>query len=239
MALDLKNIDVFILCGGLGKRLREVSDNMPKPMAQVGGRPFLDIIIDYMANFGFRRFILGLGYKADMIKAYYRKRKKSKLEILFSCEKVPLDTGGAVKNAKRLISSNLFLVLNGDSFCKFNPLGFLEFHKQKKSLISILLRKTTKAKDYGEVKVDRFWRILNFNEKNAKAKKCLINAGVYLFDKKIFNLMPRLSKFSLEFEFFPRMAKKKIFGYPYSGFFIDIGTPERYSQAIKYFLKNN
>lgn len=238
MMNSLVNIDVLILCGGQGKRLRKVSANMPKPMAQVGGRAFLDIVIDYMANFGFRRFILGLGYKSDMIKAHYSTRKNPKLEILFSCEKVPLDTGGAVKKAKGLIKSSPFLVLNGDSFCKFNPLDLLRFHKQKKSLITILLKRISDAKEYGEVKIDKSWRILEFSEKNSRVKKSLINAGVYIFDKKMFNLMPRLSKFSLEFDFFPQMAKKRIFGYPYSGFFIDIGTPQGYSQAIKYFLKN-
>lgn len=236
MSVAMKNIDVFILCGGLGKRLGAMSHNIPKPMIKIDERPFLDIIIDYMADFGFRRFILGTGYKADTISDYYRKNKMSGLDILFSQEKTPLDTGGAIRNAKRLIRSNPFLVLNGDSFCEFDPLEFLNFHKQKKPLISVLLKRVFNGNEYGEVKIDRSSRILSFKEKdNGNAKRCLINSGVYIFDNEVFSLMPSVSRFSLERDLFPRMAKKRIFGHPYSGFFIDIGTPDRYLKARRYF----
>ena len=118
----IKSTDVYILCGGMGKRLRSVIKNNPKPMVGIGEKPFLDIIIDYMADFGFRRFILGLGYKAEVFKRYYKNFKPKDLEIEFCEEKTPLGTGGAVKKAKKLIISRSFLVLNGDSFCKFEPL---------------------------------------------------------------------------------------------------------------------
>ncbi len=235
---NLKDIDVVILCGGLGKRLRSIAKDIPKPMVKIGRRPLLDTIIHYMADFGCRRFILCLGYKANLIKSYYTDNDSMRgLNIVFSYEKTPLGTGGAVKNAKRLIRSNPFIVLNGDSFRKFNLAHFLKFHQQKKSLVTILLKKVTNGREYGEVKVDKSSRILSFNEKNSAVKNCLINAGVYIFDKKVFRLMPATSEFSLEFDFFPRMAQKKIFGYPYRGYFIDIGTPERYQEAKKHLLK--
>ncbi|MFH1248102.1 MAG: sugar phosphate nucleotidyltransferase, partial [Candidatus Omnitrophota bacterium] len=196
MPKTLEGIDVLILCGGMGKRLKKVSGLLPKPMVEIGGRPFLDIIIDYMAGFGFKRFILGTGYRADIIEDYYSKKPKKGLNILFCREKTPLDTGGAVKNARRLIKSKFFFVLNGDSFCKFDPIKFMSFYKKKKALVSILLRKEPKGSDYGEIKIDRNSRILSFNEKNRKVKKCLINAGVYIFDTKIFKLMPLGLKFS-------------------------------------------
>lgn len=238
MQKTAKDVDVYILCGGLGKRLRKISPKVPKPLVKIGGKSFLDIIINYMANFGFRRFILGIGYKADVVKEYYIRNPKQGLKIIFSQEKEPLGTGGAVKKAKKLISSNPFFVLNGDSFCNFNPLDFLKFHKKKKSLVSILLRQVSGAKDYGEAKVDRSWRILSFNEKNNTRGKSWINAGAYLFDKKVFNFMPVADRFSLEYDFFPKIAGSNIFGYHKSGFFIDIGTPERYWEAKKYLEKN-
>lgn len=233
----IKNTDVFILCGGLGKRLKSVTKNNPKPMVKIGEKPFLDIIIDYMAGFGFRRFILGLGYKAEAFKKYYRDFKSKDLEIEFCEEKTPLGTGGAVKKAKNLIRSRSFLVLNGDSFCKFEPLDLLRFHKMKKAVVSILLRKVSSGADYGMVKLDKTNRIVDFNEKNSQSKKCLINAGVYVFDKKVFDLMPRAKAFSLERDFFPKLPPgKNCFGYTKTGFFIDIGTPERYLKANRYFL---
>jgi len=235
-----KYIDVFILCGGFGKRLRKLNLDVPKPMAKMGDKHFLDIIIAYMANFGFRRFILGLGYKADFIMKYYSNKPEESLKIIFSHEKNPLGTGGAVKKAKKLISSRNFFVLNGDSFCQFNPQDFLSFHRRKKALATILLKRLSDdAKDYGKVKIDRLFRITSFQEKNGNAKKCLINSGVYLFDKKIFNLMTCQDNFSLEHDLFPDLAGNGLFGYIDPGYFIDIGTPKRYFKAKRHFSKEN
>lgn len=236
---NLKNIDVFILCGGLGKRLKPISGSLPKPMVKINKQPFLDTVINYLADFGFQRFILGIGYRGGLIRDYYRKNYKRGLTILFSQEKVPLDTGGAVKNAKEIIKSNPFLVLNGDTFFKFNPSNFLNFHQQKGSLLTILLRRMPNSKDYGEVITDKSGQILNFSEKSQEKKSCFINAGAYLFDRKIFSLMPSGAKFSLERDLFPVMAGKSIFGYPCGGFFIDIGTPQRYRKARRYFQRIN
>lgn len=240
MANAFKNINVFILCGGLGKRLRRVSGSVPKPMIKVYEQPFLNIIIKYMVNFGFRKFILGTGYKAKAVEEYYSRNQMPGMQILFSREKSLLGTGGAIKNARKLIRSNPFIVLNGDSFCRFNPLSFLKFHKQKKSLISILLRKVSDIKEYGEVRVDNFSRIKNFKEKSyGRIRGGLINAGVYIFDKKAFNLMNFSSKFSLEFDFFPKIVTQgNIYGYKTSSLFIDIGTPARYAKAKKILLNN-
>lgn len=212
--------------------------NVPKPMAKMGDKPFLDIIIAYMENFGFRRFILGLGYKADFIMNYYSNRPEEGLKIVFSREKNPLGTGGAVKKAKKLIGSSHFFVLNGDSFCQFNPHDFLSFHRRKKALATILLKRPAgDAKDCGEVKIDGLSRIISFQEKNDNAKKCLINSGVYLFDKKIFNLMPCRDSFSLEHDLFPNVVGNGLFGSISPGYFIDIGTPKRYFKAKKHFGK--
>ena len=208
-------------------------------MVEVGNQPFLDIILDYMASFGLRRFILGTGYKADVIEDYYRRNKRPGFDILFSHEKTPLDTGGAVKNAKELIKSKLFFVLNGDSFCRFNPIDFLNFHKKNKAILSILLKEVSSGKEYGEVQLDNDWRIKSFNEKCSRAKKCLVNSGVYIFNKQVFDIMPKKSRFSLEHEFFPSAISKKMYGYPKADFFIDIGTPQRYRKAEKYFIKDS
>lgn len=238
MPSPLENIDVFILCGGLGRRLRRIDPHLPKPMVEINGRPFLDILLQYLSRFGFRRFILGVGYKADRIKNYYSKNKVPGAKILFSQEKTPLGTGGAVRKAARLIQSNPFFVVNGDSFCKFDPVDFLKFHKCKNSLISILLRKAHVDIDYGKVTIDKVWRIRSFNEKIATTKRCLINTGIYIFNKKALSMMPPATRFSLERDLFPKMSGGEIFGYPRAGFFIDIGTPKRYLKASDYLLKH-
>jgi len=235
----LKDIDVLILCGGFGRRLKDICGDIPKPMVRISDYPFLNILIDYLANFGFRKFILGVGYKSDIIKGYYKDKETPERQILFSEEKIPLDTGGTVKNAKKLVNSNPFFVLNGDTFSEFNPFDFLSFHKQKRALVSILLKNITNGRDYGEIKIDEFSRIRKFSEKDSKLKRTLINAGIYIFEREIFGLMPSSSRFSLERDFFPHIINERIFGYTSPGFFIDIGTPERYSRAKQFFLLNN
>ncbi len=230
-------IDVLILCGGEGKRLKKISGNTPKPMVKIGSKPFLDIVIDYLHKFGFKRFVLGIGYRADFIKEYYKECKIPGVEIVFSQEDTPLGTGGAVKKAKKFIKSPVFLVLNGDSFSKFNPEDFFKFHQQKKAEASILLRKAENNQDYGAILTDRESRITCFSEKNQLGSNKYINGGVYLFNKSVFSKMPKEDKFSLEYDFFPLMAGKGLYGYKKSGFFIDIGTPERFLAAKKYFKR--
>ncbi len=227
----LKNIDVLLLCGGKGMRLRSVLNGIPKPMVKIGDTPLLDIIIGRLADFGFSRFILAVGYKAKIIKDYYGKKVCPGIKIVFSLERSLLDTGGALKNAGRLIKSNTLFVLNGDSLCKFNPRLFLSFHKRRRALASILLKNMPAAKEYGGVKLDSHSRIKQFEEKN-KASTCrLASAGVYILDKKIFKFMPSDAKFSLEYDLFPGLLGKRIFGYSSSGSFMDIGTPGRLNKA--------
>lgn len=235
----IRNIDVFILCGGKGKRLKKISGNIPKPMIHIGKRPFLTILIDYLRRFGFKRFILGIGYKAHFIKKYYKEHKIPGIEIVFSQENRPLGTGGAVKRAKRFIKSSIFLVLNGDSFSEFNAENFIKFYQQKKAKVLILLKKVKNNRDFGGITTDRNSKITGFSEKNSNLRSNYINAGVYLFSKNIFSKMSESGKFSLEYDFFPRLIGKGFYGYRHGGFFIDIGTADRYFSAKKYFSRKS
>jgi|SRR3989338_2335079 len=226
-------MDVIILCGGLGKRLRKVINDRPKPMAAINKRPFLDILIAYLRNFGFRYFILSIGYKAENIKEYYNKKKT--LNIRFSEEKTPLGTGGAFKMAQAFIRSNSFLVMNGDSFCNVNLNKFLKFHIQKNALASIVLVKDRQNKDCGRVKVLSSNQIAFFKEKTESTNDSLVNVGIYMFKKDIFSLMPKDKKFSLEYDFFPKITKERFLGYLTNSILLDIGTPEGLKRANLYF----
>lgn len=224
----LENIDVVILCGGLGKRLRPVVDDRPKPMAIVRGKPFLDILIASFASSGFQKFILCCGYRREFIKNYYR--NNSKLKIYFSPEDKPLGTGGAVKNAKPLIKSSTFLISNGDSFCELDVKKFLEFHLRSRSLITIAVNNKKGNSASGLVCVNSKHRVTGFYEKKRESSLCLVNAGIYLFQKEAFDFMPRENYFSLEEDFFPMMLNR-IYGYICEGLLIDIGTPKSYAHA--------
>jgi NDP-sugar pyrophosphorylase family protein len=103
-AQNLAELDVVVLCGGKGARLQKIVNDRPKPMADIGGRPFLDLLIGYLARYGFKRFILCAGYKGNIIKRHYLD-PAGKLDISVLCENKPLGTAGAVKNAQGAVKS--------------------------------------------------------------------------------------------------------------------------------------
>ncbi len=236
MTSNLKNVDVFILCGGLGRRLRKISRELPKPMVKINNRPFLDLVIDYLSCFGFQRFILGTGYKTEVIEDYYRKNKKPGLEIAFSYESKPLGTGGAVKNARKWLKSSPFLVINGDSFCPVNLESFFDSHKTRKAFLSIVLTVAGDRKDGGQVIINADQRITCFKERgDFESNEAYINTGIYLMEKKVFNFMPASGRFSLEKDFLPEIINRACLGYVTQETLIDIGTPERYKKARQFF----
>ena len=157
------------------------------------------------------------------------------MTILFSEEKEPLGTGGAIKNAEPFIQSNPLLAMNGDSFCPVNLHTFLDFHISKGALLSIALVKAKETQDYGVIALEETQRIVSFDEKKVGAGLCpspsFINAGIYLFDNHILSLIPSHKKFSLEYDLFPRVINREFYGYVTSETLIDIGTPERYEKA--------
>ncbi|MFH1318995.1 MAG: sugar phosphate nucleotidyltransferase, partial [Candidatus Omnitrophota bacterium] len=228
-----KNIDVVILCGGLGERLSSVTkNNIPKTMVKIDNQPFLDIIIHRIASFGFKRFILCIGHKGAVIEDYYKKDKTG-IKIVFSSENESLGTGGAVKNARSFIESDSFLVLNGDSFCGIDFKGFAGFHFRQQALISIALTRAKEQDDAGIVFLDAEGKVSCFSEKtigHIGQKSGYVNAGVYFFGQEVFSYMIK-NKFSLEYDFFPGLAGGKFYGYIIDEEFIDIGTPQRYESA--------
>ncbi len=232
----LNKIDAVILCGGLGRRLRSVIGESQKTMATVGGRPFLEILLNYLARQGLRRAILCTGYQAEQVEEYFQ-RTKSPLEIEFSHESEPLGTGGAVKQAQTMIRSSCFFVLNGDSFCQLEYKKFLAFHRRKKAVGSIAVSQVADPRDFGSIVLDKDQRIVEFKEKmaNCREQACLfpayVNAGVYFFTQDVFKLMPSQKKFSLEKDFFHRQCGKEFFGFEIEEKFFDIGTPERYERV--------
>ena len=226
-------MDAVILCGGEGKRLQTVIKDKPKPMAEINGRPFLDILLYYASSYGYERFILCAGYMAEVIKGYYC-NKSFPFELVISEERVPLGTGGAVRNSKRLIGTADFLVMNGDSFCPLDLSEFFAFHKKSNALVSMAVREVDDSVDFGSVILDKNKEIIKFDEKKS-GSKALINTGIYLFKKEILSLMPDKTPYSLELDLFPSLIGKGIYGFVTRRPFIDIGTPERFKLAQKLF----
>ena len=237
-ALNVSAMDAVILCGGLGTRLQSVLKDKPKPMAEINDRPFLELLIAYVANFGFRRFILCAGHKGDFIKEYFQGKKSDNTYIL-SQETAPLGTAGAIKNAEPVITSETFLAMNGDSFCDVDLKSLVEFHFTKKALASVALAPMDDAKDYGGVALGEGDAIVRFDEKADVPATGWVNAGIYIFNKKVLESIPAGKKVSLEEEVFPSLVGRGLFGFATSGQLLDIGTPERLELARKLLTKVN
>lgn len=228
---DIKDMSALVLCGGLGTRLREIVSDVPKPMASVGGMPFLDFVLDYLGGYGVKKIVLASGYKSEMVRDYYRKNPRG-FKIEFSEEIEPLGTAGAVAAAKDKIKSDPFFVSNGDSLCLADLAAMLDFHNGKHAAATIAVAPPPDgAADYGAVTVDADGRIISFNEKSRAAISLGVNAGIYIFGGKIFGLIPSRRPSSLEKEIFPSM--KNIYGFRTDAVLADIGTKERFLAARK------
>lgn len=217
--LTTEKIDVVILCGGKGERLRKIVSDRPKPLAEINGKPFLDLIIDHAMSHGFLKFILCTGYMGEQIEQYY-----SEKSIVISHEENPLGTGGAIKNASNFIESSPFMVLNGDSICRINFQDFVDDYSRKNAHYEIVLTQPSDRKDVGLVTVNPRLEVTSFTG-------TLPNAGIYLFDNDILNRIPN-RPCSLENDILPILIGKNFYGYLTNETCCDIGTPERYLSFI-------
>jgi len=226
----------IILAGGFGTRLKEVVSDMPKPMALIAGKPFLEHQIHSLKEQNVNEIILAVHYMSDKIKSYFGTGHRFGVDITYSEEEVPLGTAGAIKKAEKYIDDT-FLVLNGDSYSKINLEEFLNFHKSKKSSASLGLKECENSSNYGNVIMDGD-KIINFSEKK-ETLRGLINTGSYIFETEIFSNISPGKKVSLEEEVFPLLAKDgNLHGYIHKGYFIDIGRPETYKQFKRDILEN-
>jgi NDP-sugar pyrophosphorylase family protein len=227
---NLAKIDVVVLCGGKGERLKAVSGDVPKILMPIAGRPFIDILIESLLPFGFRRFILCVGYLREKVRDHFAAMD---YDVVLSEETEPLGTGGAVKNARTHITTSPFLLLNGDSLCPVDLRSFYDFHLQKGGVLSIVLSQPLSESAYGVVEMDSEKRIVAFREKAEARRGSFINAGVYLAERRIFDLVPENTRFSLETELIPAILPQGCYGFVTDADLIDIGTPERYVQALQ------
>ena len=225
-------IDTLILAGGKGSRLQPVMNNKPKCLALINGVPFIDILLDDCIRKGLRNFIVCVGMYSDQVVDYLSKRNDC--NIVFSNEDEPLGTGGAIKNAKNLIKSDPFVVMNGDSYIDYNVQNLIK--KQVVFLGSILLYQNSNSKSFGAVNINSEGIVIEFSEKSNQSETKLLNAGRYIFSKKIFDFFPTKNKFSLEYDILPIITKKKLMNSLISkNDSYDIGTPNRLKKAEDYF----
>ncbi len=223
----------LILAGGLGTRLRDAVPDLPKPMAPVAGKPFLEYVLADLSRKGVEEAILSVGFKSDKIIETFPD-KYLNLSIKYSWEKEPLGTGGAIAFAMNIypeLRDEPFLLANGDTFFDVDLEELFELNTSRGADIAVALKPMKNFDRYGAVKVGSEDRVLEFREK-APVSVGLINGGVYAIDPKIFDKFDLPEKFSFEKDVLePGCEKLKIFGKAFDSYFIDIGVPEDYRRA--------
>jgi D-glycero-alpha-D-manno-heptose 1-phosphate guanylyltransferase len=224
--------EAIILAGGLGTRLREViGDDIPKAMAPVDGRPFLEYLLAYLEKWGVERVILATGYKHEVIEAHFGDRYNEQ-QIVYSKEDEPLGTGGAVKKALEYVNDYSCYVLNGDTYFDVNLWKLGNTLRAKEAAAIMTLRKMGDVSRYGVVKIDLDNRITEFREKGADSGQGFINGGTYVLARQAFLDLDLPDKFSLEKDYFEKLYDtQRIFGVRCYSFFLDIGIPEDYEEA--------
>jgi len=220
----------FVLCGGLGTRLRSVVSDRPKSMALVGGVPFLQLLLEDLKAQGIGEVILGTGYMADHVQAFFRRGEEIGLRVSYSREDKPLGTGGALKLAEPLLSDPV-VVLNGDSYVEWSLAATRDLFAQKDASIVMILQAVPDVARYGSVTIVPGGRVTEFVEKGTRTGAGLINAGVYLVRKEIVAALPRGEAVSLERDVFPGLLHGKVYGLVSEGLFIDIGVPADLERA--------
>jgi len=234
MTVGDQSIDAIILAGGQGTRLRTVVSDVPKPLAPIDGKPFLDILLTQLSHFHrVRRVVLAVGYKADLIEARYRNSRDFGFGIEFSVERAPLGTGGALLQALPLTRSANVLVLNGDSYVDFDLTALADTHARCNASVTMVVVDVEDAARFGSVQLDTpTGRLVGFTEKSGSQGRGVINAGCYLLARGAFSKLP-VVPMSFERDVLPAQLTST-YAHVVNGRFIDIGVSESYSRAADY-----
>ncbi|WP_027720305.1 nucleotidyltransferase family protein [Maridesulfovibrio zosterae] len=231
---EFNDIPVIILAGGKGTRLSSVVADRPKPLAEVLGRPYITFLLDQLVESGSSRVVISTGYKAQMIKKALGSKYRS-LRLSYAQEDEPLGTGGGIRLAMEQLEGDIFLVLNGDSYCGADLSLYSKWFFKELREASLLLTRMNDTSRYGRVYLDDSQQVTNFVEKGGNTGSGLINAGIYLLKRSVLSDVPVGYACSIEQNIFPGLIGKGLFGFPVNASFLDIGTPESYAEAKLFF----
>jgi NDP-sugar pyrophosphorylase family protein len=231
---DLNTLTAAILVGGLGTRLQARVQDRPKVLANVNGRPFLAYLLDQLSSAGICQTVLCTGHLASMVEDTFGPSHGG-MRLAYSHEKAPLGTAGALRLALPQLYSDPVLVLNGDSFCDADLGGFLGFYRSRGANATVLLTEVPDTGRFGRVALNEEEQIIRFEEKGSAAGAGWINAGIYLLSQRLLLDIPTSRAVSLEREVFPAWVGRGLYGWRGGGRFIDIGTPDSYAEAARFF----
>jgi len=221
----------IVLAGGLGTRLSSVISDVPKPMAPVNGRPFLEILLDHIASQGVSRLIFSVSHKREIIERHFGTAFRG-MALEYCIEDPPLGTGGGIRKAMTEHEAETAFVFNGDSYCPALLGPLLRLHREREAQLTLVLSQVEDAGRFGSVELGGDGRVVAFREKQSVGGAGLINAGVYVVERTLFAHGPPQARFSFETDMMQRLfVSVPMFGHATDAMFIDIGIPSELARA--------
>jgi mannose-1-phosphate guanylyltransferase len=228
-------VQAIVLVGGEGTRLRPLTENVPKPALTLVDRPFLAYMIEWLAGHGVGEVVLACGFLPEALReALTGEEERAGVRIRYLVEPEPLGTAGAIRFAADTLGDELeqrFLALNGDVLTDLDLTALLRAHAEWGAAATIGLHPVEDSAAFGLVERGDGGEVLQFLEKTGERRPGEVNAGMYCLERSVLDLIPPGENVSIERDVFPRLAGQGLHGLPLEGYWVDIGTPERYLQA--------
>jgi mannose-1-phosphate guanylyltransferase len=228
-------MQAIVLVGGEGTRLRPLTDTVPKPALTLVDRPFLAYMIEWLAGHGVSEVVLACGFLPGVLReALAGEEQRAGVRIRYVTEPEPLGTAGAIRFAADRLGEQLderFLALNGDVLTDLDLSSLLRVHEEADATATIGLHPVDDAAAFGLVRRDAAGEVLEFLEKTGEPVPGEVNAGMYVLERPVLDLIEPGKNVSIEREVFPRLVGRGLYGHSLDGYWVDIGTPQRYLQA--------
>lgn len=229
--------EAIILAGGSGTRLKEIISDVPKSMAPINGRPFLEYQLDLLDRWGITRVVLSVGYQKESIEQHFG-NKYRELELVYAEEEEPLGTGGAILNSLQYVKGYSVFILNGDTYFDVNLQRLDDFRRIKECDLCLAMRFEIEPARFGLLEFDNNNRITRFFEKSEGPEEGYINGGLYVVRKDYLLRFGLPEKFSFEKDFLQKYYQtEEFYGMRCFSYFRDIGIPEDYKKANEEFKR--
>lgn len=227
-------MQAVVLIGGKGTRLRPITHTVPKAMVPLRNKPYIGYLVESLRTAGLEKLVFSMGYLPAPIQRYFDGLDLEGCSLDYVVEDVPLGTAGGIKNVEEHLGEGPFIAANGDILTGLNIAEVVEAHRNSGNLATITLTSVEDPTAYGLVEVDHQLRVKRFVEKPGanEMHSSLINAGIYVLERQVLNMVPKGREVSIEREIFPELqAMGKLGAYVSSAYWRDIGTPQSYLAA--------